>query len=127
MRAHAWVGASSYRFFICLAQNFNQNRRANHNNDDGASVRAIASANQKHFVHEWTLKPPQTEGLLALCASPSSVASLPSSNFVLIPSRSISTCVASGGDGGIRTLGTLLRFASLAKKYFRPLSHVSEA
>ena len=33
----------------------------------------------------------------------------------------------SGGDGGIRTLGTLLRFASLAKKYFRPLSHVSEA
>ena len=30
-----------------------------------------------------------------------------------------------GGEGGIRTRGTLLRFTSLAKKRFRPLSHFS--
>jgi hypothetical protein len=33
--------------------------------------------------------------------------------------------VGNGGEGGIRTRGTLLRFTSLAKKRFRPLSHFS--
>ena len=33
--------------------------------------------------------------------------------------------IKNGGEGGIRTRGTLLRFTSLAKKRFRPLSHFS--
>ena len=32
---------------------------------------------------------------------------------------------SSGGESGIRTHGTLLRFTSLAKKRFRPLSHLA--
>src|ERR1700737_520264 len=30
-----------------------------------------------------------------------------------------------GGEGGIRTLGTLLRYGALAKRCFRPLSHLT--
>jgi hypothetical protein len=30
-----------------------------------------------------------------------------------------------GGEGGIRTLGTLLRYNALAKRRFRPLSHLT--
>ena len=30
-----------------------------------------------------------------------------------------------GGDGGIRTLDTLLRYAALAKRCLQPLGHVS--
>src|SRR5258706_16433358 len=30
-----------------------------------------------------------------------------------------------GGEGGIRTLGTLFRFNALAKRRFRPLSHLT--
>ena len=29
------------------------------------------------------------------------------------------------GEGGIRTLGTLLRYSALAKRRFRPLSHLT--
>jgi hypothetical protein len=29
------------------------------------------------------------------------------------------------GEGGIRTLGTLLRYNALAKRRFRPLSHLT--
>jgi hypothetical protein len=32
-----------------------------------------------------------------------------------------------GGDGGIRTLGTLLGYAHLANECLQPLGHVSEA
>src|SRR5438477_9246661 len=32
---------------------------------------------------------------------------------------------ADGGEGGIRTLGTLLRYGALAKRCFRPLSHLT--
>ena len=31
----------------------------------------------------------------------------------------------SGGDGGIRTLGTLIEYGSLAGNWFQPLTHVS--
>src|SRR5205823_9448015 len=31
------------------------------------------------------------------------------------------------GEGGIRTLGTLLRYGALAKRCFRPLSHLTKA
>ena len=67
----------------------------------------------------------ETEGLLIPFAISSRFRSL--RRTLLIPSWAFCTNCVSGGDGGIRTLGTLLRFASLAKKYFRPLSHVSEA
>jgi hypothetical protein len=30
-----------------------------------------------------------------------------------------------GGEGGIRTLGTLLEYGALAKRCFRPLSHLT--
>jgi hypothetical protein len=30
-----------------------------------------------------------------------------------------------GGEGGIRTLGTLLGYGALAKRCFRPLSHLT--
>lgn len=30
-----------------------------------------------------------------------------------------------GGDGGIRTLGTLIEYGSLAGNWFQPLTHVS--
>jgi hypothetical protein len=30
------------------------------------------------------------------------------------------------GEGGIRTLGTLLRYNALAKRRFRPLSHLTK-
>lgn len=30
-----------------------------------------------------------------------------------------------GGEGGIRTLGTLLAYGSLANYWFRPLTHLS--
>lgn len=33
--------------------------------------------------------------------------------------------VDSGGEGGIRTLGTLLGYGALAKRCFRPLSHLT--
>ena len=33
---------------------------------------------------------------------------------------------AGGGDGGIRTLGTLIEYGSLAGNWFQPLTHVSE-
>ncbi len=33
----------------------------------------------------------------------------------------------SGGDGGIRTLGTLIEYGSLAGNWFQPLTHVSAA
>ena len=32
----------------------------------------------------------------------------------------------SGGEGGIRTLGTLLGYGALAKRCFRPLSHLTK-
>ena len=32
---------------------------------------------------------------------------------------------AGGGDGGIRTLGTLIEYGSLAGNWFQPLTHVS--
>ncbi len=32
---------------------------------------------------------------------------------------------AAGGEGGIRTLGTLLEYGALAKRCFRPLSHLT--
>ena len=32
-----------------------------------------------------------------------------------------------GGDGGIRTLGTLIEYGSLAGNWFQPLTHVSAA
>ena len=38
---------------------------------------------------------------------------------VLIPPRK------SGGEGGIRTLGSLLDYGALAKRCFRPLSHLT--
>jgi hypothetical protein len=31
-----------------------------------------------------------------------------------------------GGEGGIRTLGTLLGYGALAKRCFRPLSHLTK-
>ena len=34
--------------------------------------------------------------------------------------------VKRGGEGGIRTLGTLLRYGALAKRCFRPLSHLTK-
>ena len=33
--------------------------------------------------------------------------------------------VLNGGEGGIRTLGTLLEYGALAKRCFRPLSHLT--
>ncbi len=33
--------------------------------------------------------------------------------------------VIAGGEGGIRTLGTLLEYGALAKRCFRPLSHLT--
>ena len=33
----------------------------------------------------------------------------------------------SSGEGGIRTLGTLLEYGALAKRCFRPLSHLTRA
>jgi hypothetical protein len=35
--------------------------------------------------------------------------------------------MVNGGDGGIRTLGTLLGYAHLANECLQPLGHVSEA
>jgi hypothetical protein len=32
-----------------------------------------------------------------------------------------------GGEGGIRTLGTLLGYGALAKRCFRPLSHLTKS
>ena len=37
----------------------------------------------------------------------------------------LTTSCVNGGESGIRTHGTLLRFTSLAKKRFRPLSHLT--
>ena len=34
---------------------------------------------------------------------------------------------SNGGEGGIRTLGTLLEYGALAKRCFRPLSHLTLA
>src|SRR5439155_18466952 len=36
------------------------------------------------------------------------------------------TSKISGGEGGIRTLGTLLGYGALAKRCFRPLSHLTK-
>ena len=33
--------------------------------------------------------------------------------------------ILNGGEGGIRTLGTLLEYGALAKRCFRPLSHLT--
>jgi hypothetical protein len=44
------------------------------------------------------------------------------------PWRKSPTCVGrvtTGGEGGIRTPGTLLEYGALAKRCFRPLSHLS--
>ena len=41
-------------------------------------------------------------------------------------SAAIDLCkIRSGGEGGIRTLGTLLGYGALAKRCFRPLSHLT--
>ena len=42
-----------------------------------------------------------------------------------MPRRQLTHLYSSGGPGGIRTLGTLVRYAPLAKVCFRPLSHRS--
>lgn len=39
--------------------------------------------------------------------------------------RALGVINKSGGEAGIRTLGSCLRNASLAVRYFRPLSHLS--
>ena len=33
--------------------------------------------------------------------------------------------MSNGGEGGIRTLGSLLDYGALAKRCFRPLSHLT--
>ena len=35
--------------------------------------------------------------------------------------------MGAGGEGGIRTLGSLLDYGALAKRCFRPLSHLTNA
>ena len=43
----------------------------------------------------------------------------------LTPSAEIQRPLRAGGEGGIRTLGTLLEYGALAKRCFRPLSHLT--
>ena len=40
--------------------------------------------------------------------------------------RGIRESLSGGGEGGIRTLGTLLGYGALAKRCFRPLSHLTK-
>ena len=75
----------------------------------------------------------ETAGLVRLCLIAARSPAVPllrcaTSNRVLIPRplrESFDLAAPNGGDGGIRTRGALLRLTSLAKKRFRPLSHVS--
>ena len=39
--------------------------------------------------------------------------------------RRMPSCRDKSGEGGIRTLGTLLEYGALAKRCFRPLSHLT--
>jgi hypothetical protein len=40
--------------------------------------------------------------------------------------KAVDSILRGNGEGGIRTLGTLLRYGALAKRCFRPLSHLTK-
>jgi thiamine-phosphate diphosphorylase len=45
--------------------------------------------------------------------------------YLLTVWKAFVSCVETGGEGGIRTLGSLLDYGALAKRCFRPLSHLT--
>jgi hypothetical protein len=50
---------------------------------------------------------------------------MPVTGMTCCKKNPILSILPENGEGGIRTLGTLLRYGALAKRCFRPLSHLT--